>query len=239
MSDLKLGRLAPTKPFGVMELGAYSNGRLPDPPAAIASPGVDDWQMFSNDKYGDCTMAGAAHLIMAWDAAFKVNDPVPSDSTVVETYLGLTNGADTGLNEHNVLETWRTSGLFGNKIAAYAPVNPRNLVELHQAIAFYGACYLGIMCPASAQTDFANNMPWAYDPASPIDGGHCIIAVGYTKYSLLCVSWGKLVEVTYPFLAHFLEESWCVISQELVEAKEDYLGLDLATLTADLNRIAA
>ena len=57
------------------------------------------------------------------------------------------------------------------------------------------------------------------------------------KYAVLCVSWGALVEVTYPFLANYLEEAWCVIGQELADAKKDGLGIDLATLQADLKKL--
>ena len=101
-------------------------------------------------------------------------------------------------------------------------------------MAFYGGAYLGIQCPASAQQQFAAGQPWSYVPDSPIEGGHCIVAVGYNATAVLCVSWGAVVEVTYPFLSHFLEETWCIVSNELVERKGDTLGLDLTSLEADL-----
>ncbi|HUY25412.1 MAG TPA: hypothetical protein VMV09_08950, partial [Candidatus Saccharimonadales bacterium] len=124
-----------------------------------------------NDQFGDCTMAGVAHLIAAWDADVNEPDPIPDAQEVVATYFELSGGQDTGLNEANVLQAWRSQGLFGRKIAAYAPVDPRNIVELHQAVAFYGGCYLGIQCPQSAQQQFASGQPWTYDPSSPIEGG--------------------------------------------------------------------
>ena len=237
MTQYKLGRLAPTRPFGVAELGTYAMGKLPGPPAQVKPP-VAQWGMDGNDQFGDCTIAGVDHLLAAWNAEFGEKDARPTQSTIVETYFSLTGGADAGLNEHAVLETWRTKGLFGNKIAAYAPINTRNIVEIHQAIALYGAAYLGIMLPQSAQEDFAAGKPWTYDPSSPIEGGHCIDAVGYDATGIQCVSWGAVVTVTYPFLAHFLEEAWCVIGHELVEAKKDALGIDLATLTRDLNQLS-
>lgn len=233
MSDLKLGRLAATRPFGLSDLSVYAKSKLPKPPASVTAP-VAQWNMDMNDSLGDCTVAGVDHLIAAWNIEFGETDPRPDDETIEATYFSLTGGADAGCNEANVLKAWQTEGLFGNKIAAYAPVNPKNLVELHQVIAFYGGAYLGIACPASAQEDFAAGKPWAYDPYSPIEGGHCIVAVGYSSSTVQCVSWGSLVEVSYPFLAHYLEEAWCVVSNELVEKGADALGLDLAALKADL-----
>ena len=234
MSQLKYGRLAATRPFGLSDLSTYASGKLPKPPTSVDAPNGVNWGMDDNDQFGDCTIAGVDHLIAAWSADLNEPEARPSNDEISQTYFNLTGGQDTGLNEANVLSTWQSSGLFGNTIAAYAPINPRNLVELHQAIAFYRGAYLGIDCPQSAQTDFANGQPWTYDPSSPIEGGHCIVAVGYTPTAVLCVSWGAVVEVTYPFLAHFLEEAWCVLGQEIVARNGDGLGIDLASLRADL-----
>lgn len=238
MSRYKLGCLPATKPFGVADLAVYAKGRLPEPPPSVDAPAVADWGMDGNDQYGDCTIAGVDHLIAAWDVTYNGPDSRPVNSTIVETYFSLTNGQDSGLNENTVLETWRTQGLFGNKIAAYAPVNPTSIVDIHQAVAFYGAAYLGIAIPESAQEDFQNNAPWTVHRRSPIEGGHCIVCVGYDAQGLLCVSWGRLVQVTYPFVQKYFQEAWAIVSNQLIEANGDS-GLDLNTLTADLNGLAA
>jgi hypothetical protein len=189
--------------------------------------------MDGNDQYGDCTMAGVAHLIAAWDVEVTEDDLVPSSDEVVKEYFSLTGGQDSGLNEANVLQTWHRSGLFGHKIEAYAPVSPSNLVEIQQTIAYYGGAYFGIQCPQSAQEQFQNGQPWTYVPGSPIEGGHCIDGLGYTPSGLLCATWGGIALVTWQFLAHFLEEVWAIISPEFVAAGKGPL-LDLATLEADL-----
>lgn len=229
----QLGRLPATRPHGLSTLATYATGKLPKPPAAIAVP-TFQIGMDCNDSIGDCTIAGVDHLIGAWDAEVSVSDPRPDDDEIQATYFKLTGGQDSGLNEADVLKAWSTSGLFGNTIAGYAPVEPTDVVGLHQAIAFYGGAYLGIACPESAQTDFQNGQPWTYDPSSPIEGGHCIVALGYDSGAVYCATWGGIAPVTYPFLAHFLEETWAVLSQEFVEAKGDSLNIDLATLQADL-----
>jgi len=230
---MKLGRLAATRPHGLKDLAVYAQGKLPAPPDTVPAP-VVDWRMDLNDTYGICTIAGVDHLIAAWDEEVKENDPRPNDSELLSTYMDLTGGADTGLNEALVLQQWQSKGLFGTKIAGYAPVHPQDIVALHQAIAFYGGAYLGIMCPESCKRQAVGNQPWTYVPNSPIEGGHCIVAVGYDQFSVKCVSWGKLVDVSYGFLAHYLEEAWAILGQEMVEAKGDALGIDLVTLQADL-----
>jgi hypothetical protein len=228
----KLGRLPATRPFGVSDLSVYAVGRLPAPPTEVAVPKAT-FPMDGNDQYGDCTMAGVAHLISAWNAEVKEKEAIPSSKAVVAEYLKLTGGQDTGLNEANVLQTWHRSGLFGHKIEAYAPVSPSNIVEIQQAIAFYGGAYLGIQCPESAQEQFAADEPWTFVKGSPVEGGHCIVALGYVPSGALCATWGGIALVTWQFLAHFLEEVWAAISPQFVAAGK-VPRLDLATLEADL-----
>ena len=234
----RLGKLAATRLVGVSTIGAYAYGRLPAPPAAVHVP-VATYPMDGNDQYGDCTWPGVAHLISAWNAEVHQNDPVPRSTSVVETYFSLTGGQDTGLNEQQVLETWRTKGLFKSKIAAYAPVNHQNIVELHQTVAYFGGAYLGIQVPESAQEQFQAGRPWTYVPGSPIEGGHCIVALGYTATALLCATWGGIAEVTYSFAAHFFDEAWAIVPEQFIKVGHDAPGIDVATLQHDLNALAA
>ena len=192
--------------------------------------------MDGDDKYGDCTMAGVAHMIEAWNTLYKRKDPCRAKE-IVERFLKLNGGkADKGLSEFGVLNLWQTSGLFGNKIAAYVPVNPTDILGMHQAIAYYGGCYLGIQCPAPAQEQFRAGKPWTYDPDSPVEG-HCIVGLGYNEKYVECATWGGIAKVTYPFFAHYLEEVWVIISQELAEAKQNDLGIALETLQEDLKKV--
>jgi hypothetical protein len=230
------GRLPATRPAALSDLSVYATGKLPTPPRTVEVP-KSPYPIDCNDKIGDCTIAGVDHLIRAWDTEFSEHDPPPIEAEIETEYFKLTGGEDTGLNEAEVLKTWQTSGLFGEKIAAYAPVNPKDLLELHQAVAFYGGCYLGIECPASAQEQFANNEPWTYT-GSEVEGGHCVVALGYgPNGGLHCATWGGIAVLEASFLAHYLDEAWVVLSHQLVEAKKDQLGLDLKTLEADLKKV--
>ncbi len=235
MTDLKLGALPPQRPYGLADLSTYHVGRCPDPPAAVSVPNVPDWRMFLNDTYGDCTVAGVAHAIMAWNAEVSAADAVPADGDVARAYFSLTGGPDAGLVEADVLQKWHTDGLFGQTIAGYAPVQPTDVAGLRQAIAFYGAAYLGVALPQSAQTQFPIRI-WTPEPGSPVVGGHCIVAVGYSSSFVECVTWGQIVHVTYPWLAAYLTEVWAAIPHQFVEKGRgpvlaiDALQADLAAL---------
>lgn len=238
---LELGKLPATRLAGVATLGEYVAGKLPRPPGSVEVPGnVTDYPMDGNDQWGDCTIAGIAHLLAAWnDLVGTTSIAVPTEAQCIALYEQLTGSSTPpgpGLNEATLLAQWRTQGLFGNQIEAYAPVDYRSIIELHQAVAFYGAAYLGIACPESAQQQFQANQPWTYVPGSPIEGGHCIVALGYTPTALLCATWGGIAEVTYPFLAHFLDEAFAIISEQYVQAKQPP-RLDLAALEQDLDNL--
>jgi hypothetical protein len=232
----RLGRLPAMRPAALSDLAVYATGKLPTPPASVPAPKAE-YPMDGNDKYGDCTMAGVAHLIAAWNAELSEQDTVPDEEEIVKEYFQLTGDKDSGLAEANVLSRWRQAGLFGEKIAGYAPVNPKDVLEIHQAIAFYGGCYFGIQCPRSAQEQFGNGEPWTYVKDSPIEGGHCIVGVGFNEHGVECATWGSIALVTYPFLAHFLDEAWVILSNELVQAKGDNLGISLTALQADLEKV--
>jgi len=194
--------------------------------------------MLDNDRLGCCTVSGVGHALMAWNFEVSENDHLPTDAEVEQTYFSLTGGADSGCVEADVLETWRTKGLFGQTIAAYAPVETNDFLGLQQAIAFYGAAYLGVALPMSAQEQFQAGQPWTVDPFSPIEGGHCIVAVGYTPEYVQCVTWGQVVNVSYPWLSSYLTECWAIISNEFVEAGHGTAaGIDLDSLRADLDSI--
>lgn len=233
MTSLCLGKLPAVRPHGLSELKVYATSKLPAPPASVEYGASLKYGMDDNDKIGDCVMAGCAHLIQAWNAEVKEKDAIPSDSAIETEYFKLTGGQDSGLNEASVLQTWHKSGLFGHKIEGYAPVDFKDITALHQTIAFYGGVMFGIACPESAQEQFGAGQPWTVVPGSPIEGGHCIVAIGYDAQYVHCVTWGAVVKVSYPFLSRYLDEAWCIISSEFVEAGKGP-ALDLASLKADL-----
>ncbi|HEX7355257.1 MAG TPA: hypothetical protein VF288_10545 [Mycobacteriales bacterium] len=232
---LMLGRLPAVRPHGLKTLSAYATKRLPAPPKAVEyGRGVTGWGMDANDRYGCCTIAGAAHLLAAWDSEVSEHDPVPNADDVIDQYLRITGGQDTGCVEADVLSLWHRSGLFGGApIAGYAPVDPRDIIAVHQAIAFYGGAYLGVTLPESAEEQFADGARWTVEPGSPVLGGHCVVAVGYDSLGLSCVTWGKVARVTYPWLSAYMDECWAIVPHQFVEAARGP-ALDLESLEADL-----
>jgi hypothetical protein len=190
-----------------------------------------------NATYGCCTIDGVVHLKEAWHAKYDLPYTPPTEQAIENVYFGLTGGPDSGLVEANVLKVWQTKGLFGSELAAYAPVPPTDLLGIHQAIAFYDGAYLGITCGRPQQEQFTRGEPWKYTGAEEEDG-HCVVALGYNENGeLLVATWGGIATLTAGFLAHNLQEVWCLISGILLARKADSLGLDIAALRSDLTLV--
>ena len=235
--DYKYGKLPARRLYGVDYAPTYVAGKLPPVPAHyMQAPSIPQakWGMFLNDTYGDCAVAGAEHLQMAWNTEVSENDPIWSDAATKATYFGLTGGSDSGLVLADLLHSWQTNARwFGNTLDAYVPLDHTKLESVLQAVYFWGGAYLGIAVPQSMQMQFQQGLPITYVPGSGIEGGHCIIAVGYDQQYVYIVTWGRLVPCSYHFLANYLDEVWAAIPNQYVEAKRGPT-MDLATLRADL-----
>jgi hypothetical protein len=180
---------------------------------------------------------------VAWSAI--ANEPwiYPGDAAVEKEYFSLTGGQDTGLVISQFLETWRTTGIFGQTIPAYAPVHVANTTAIKQAVEWFGSCRIGVNLPAAAETQFnaptpSSAMPWWTLTGTPADddilGGHNVEIVGFDPQGVILVTWGKLVNATWAWIARYTEEAWVVIPPEFVKRGGDARGINLAQLQADL-----
>jgi hypothetical protein len=232
----KTGRLAATRPGALKDLAVYATGVIPRPPARVATPDVA-LPIDGNDKYGNCTLAGLDHVTRVCRHLYGATGRLPSESEIDGKYLQLSPG-DEGLNEADLLKLWATKGLglFGGQPKAYAPVPPKDSLQIMQSIAFYGTCYFGVVVGAPQQEQFAAGKPWEWVEGQEEDG-HCIVGIGYDGGGVYSATWGGIAYTPWGFLAHSLDEAWCIITHQLYEAKKDTLGLDLTSLEADLARI--
>lgn len=234
----RLGKLDPQFPAAVKSLHYYITQPLPPAPASVdyAKAVVEGFPMDGNDEYGDCTMAAAAHLIQAWNAETGIRMPVPTEPDVVAQYLKLSGGQDTGLVESQVLQGWLSTGLWDNKIVAYAPVNVHSLDSIKQAVAYFGGVYVGVQVPENAKTQFERRHPWALEEGwqgRRIEGGHAIPILGYDDQYMYCVTWGAVHPMSWDWWSVYGDEAWVVLSQEFDQAGK-FNGIDVAALRADI-----
>jgi len=241
-SRYRLGLIHEYGPPKTADLAAYATAPLPPPAAEVAVPSVPGgFPMADNDRLGDCTIAGGpVHADQVWRALTQMPYSYPGDAAVQDAYFGLTGGPDTGLPLSTVCEAWR-KGLLGSTIDAYAPVNPKDLTAVKQAVEWFGACYVGVNLPAVAQQQFDPNGEGTWeltgtDADYQIEGGHCVLLVGYAS-NLVAVTWGSTVFITPQWWYTYGQSAFALIPVEFEEHGGDTRGIPIAHLVADLNRV--
>jgi hypothetical protein len=152
--------------------------------------------MDGNDTYGDCTIAGAAHLIENW--SYNETPPSPrvfSTTDCTNDYFALTGGQDNGLDLLTVLQAWQGNGLaYGgtvaanrwlvgigralhlkcggpsseDKIAAYTALKAGNQLEAQQAVWLFGGAYIGLELPDFAVQGDMLSTPWVVPPGGAV-----------------------------------------------------------------------
>ncbi len=215
--------------------------RLPNAPEVLhAYKKVDRWPLDGNAHYGDCTMAAAAHAIHFWNILTHQSNPVPLTSMIVDEYLKLTRGADmAGLIQSEVLKKWHRTGLWGNRILGYTPINVHDIGLIKQATYLYGLVYAGVQLTKSADQQWKQKQPWSlvrdWKKDVPL-GGHAVPIVGYDRTGFYVVTWGTVQKMTYEWWHTYGEEAWAVFPAQLEEAGgADHLTL--LQLRADLKLV--
>lgn len=212
---------------------------LTEPEAAVAYAGT-----LGNATAGDCTIAGVGHLIERWSAS--VGPAVAfTDAQALAIYSQLegydpaTGQPDDGLVETDVLDAWQRSGLYGNTLAGYSTVDPRDANHIRQTIWVYGGIYLGLDLPQSADQQTDAGQPWTVPLWSPILGGHCVVGLEYDANYLYVGTWGRRQPVAWDFVLRYFDAAYAPANAAWVgpDGKTPG-GLTLADLTGDLPFVA-
>ena len=221
-------------------LSSYINGPVYQAPRSFDySNRVKQYPMALNYTYGDCTIAGVIHMLQLAYAEIGEIFEYPGDDAVKQEYFKLTGGADAGLVEHDVLRTWMTDGLFGNKISAYAPVNIKSEEEMAAAIYLFGSVYLGVELPPDAEAQFENHQPWHIDgQAEQPTGGHCVVATGCNRFGIDIITWGETESMTWDWWNIYGSEAWVVIPEVFIELDHGPVwDIDILALQKDLQNL--
>jgi hypothetical protein len=203
---------------------------------------VTDWPVYGNDQYGDCVWAMIGHQIEAWTryasgTAVEVTvDQLLAGYTAVTGFNPNDPSTDQGTVIADALEYWRTTGIAGHHILAYAQV--KDPAKIQAAMNAFGSLAIGISFPSSAMDQFNAGEPWTVVAASPIDGGHAVHA-GYDDIGTFrVVTWGKVQDGDTAWWAQYVDEVWVVVTREWLDATGHApSGVDLAGLAADFTAL--
>ena len=242
----KLGKLPVRTDVRTLALARYlDRTKLPDPPATFdEAANVHDWPMYRNDRIGDCTVAAAAHMIEAWTGTHGA--PVELPEQVVLDAFDHVKIADPFTGEEgavvlDVLKLWRDPGIGDHRIGAFARLPAHDHALVQTAAWLFGGLYLGVQLPETAQQQ--ETWDWTGQlngPARPGSwGGHAVDVVRYDAGALTVVTWGSLKRLTWEFWDRYVDEAYCILSQDFLDGDRAPNGFDLDALKADLALITA
>jgi hypothetical protein len=265
---VKFGKSPANIPSNLKMLTSHFREVLPDPPETVTwSKGVTSFGEMLNDKLGDCTCAAVGHMFQIftlnesreWTATdndvlhlyetadgYDPNAPLvnPTGQEGADGYdpnAALVNPTDQGGNCGDVLNYITKNPFMGWTLVGYGLVNWTHTKAVKQAIWKFGAVYLGINLPKSAQ----NQAVWdivdeslSGDSAPNSWGGHCIVAVDFDADYVTVITWGMLQKMTWAFWNAYVDEAYAVFASAwIMHDHVNPLGFSKASLEDNMKTI--
>jgi len=193
-------------------------------PASVDYSSIPSIGMLGNDQYGDCVEAASGHVVEQQTFIGQGTELQVTTAEALAAYSRITgfNPSDPNSDQGTILQDGlndlRKVGFSGHTIAAFAQIDVHNLADVKLAVAEFGAVDIGFSFPASAMDQFNAGKPWDVVSGSPIEGGHCVLVVGYDSNYLYVYTWGAIQKMTYAFWAKYVSEAWCLIDSDWVNA---------------------
>lgn len=250
---MKYGRRAPVNKPALQFASFRRTGAMipPHPSSEDYLATLAHWNMLGNDRAGDCvavTWANFRRLMTRYGGA----ESYPTQNQVWEFYRtqnpnfdpagdpkvnGPGSPEDQGMDIQTALEyLTKHGGPDGVKPVAFAKVDYTNRDELEAALAIFGGVWVGVNVIEANMTEFDQGKPWDYIVGSAVDGGHSVLAGGYTP-NVRFITWARETEFTDSYRTHLFEEAWAVIWPEHLSTAQFQAGVDVSALAADYQAI--
>ena len=220
---LQMARYLPKIPTPMLKVDHYSR--------------LTDIGMMGNDRYGDCTVAAAGHMVQSWSTfAGYVTKTIP-DSDILSAYNVL-SPKDEGCYMLDVLNYWRKTGIGGDNIESFVEVAAADVTQAMLAIEYFGSCYIGMALP-----DTNTFGPWDVTkpqwPANPYNG-HAVCLLGYDDPNDIfkVATWGQVWDMSFDWFQKYCDEAYAVLNDLSLNSRGlTAEGFDLATLQEDLKHL--
>ena len=230
----KMGRNRPIANGPRLSLKNYlMRTGLPTPPSSCDYTGAAAAELaniYGNDTYGDCVIAGMGHIegVLTANAG---NAFMLGDEEIIWLY-GKIGGyvpgdpsTDQGCDEETALNFWQQKGL-GNqkhKIKGYLAVNAEDIAEVRLALYLFENLMFGMELPDAWISPFPSESGFTWDVAGAPDqnNGHCVISGAYSPDAVTIATWGMLGYMTNAAVAEYAANSeggqlFTVLSQDAI-----------------------
>jgi hypothetical protein len=203
------------------------------PPVVRLHELITNLRQYGNDRWGNCVIATAAHMLNCWSSNESDCDFGLTDSDVIA--LSREMGALNGYNILDRLKWWRRQSMWNNYSWAYARFNASDPAMMEIAVHVFGAADIGLnMCRAWQHEDiWTTDNDSAHRPGTW--GGHSVPVVGYDADFYYILTWGRVQRIYRNALGRYCDEAYVIINPEWFKRDgRTPTGLDLERLHADL-----
>lgn len=198
-------------------------------------------RMYLNDRYGDCVIAGKAHMLGVWSAN---DDDSPgivlaTDQEILAQYKSVCGPNDQGCIITSVLDYMKAQGMVCGgqryKIDGYVAVDWTSPDVVKTVQYLFAASPIGINLPqawtTSAIWDVTNTR---------IVGGHDVTVIDYDENGVYVASWGRIYLITWRAFTStkWIEEMYAILGPLWYGAnKRTITGFDASSLANDLVKL--
>jgi hypothetical protein len=247
-TKIKLGKQPARTDPRTLKFSKYLPSSAPASPQKINWLKPITWQMYGNDTLGDCVEAAAGHMINIWQSWTAPTTQQPTSAQIIEAYSGDTGyipgdpNTDRGTDMLSFLNYWRKTGVAGLKIAAYVALDTGDLEQMRQAVYLFGAAFIGLQMPISAQGAESWEVPPSFTGTGAPGswGGHCVPVGAFNEFKgpanrNTVVTWGQTLPMADGFYPAYSDEGYAVLSDQWIEANAKAPNsFNLAALQADI-----
>jgi hypothetical protein len=252
-TSLKYGKLPPEYHRDTLKMSDFlpSVAVMPPPPAkraweyAVKTP----WQMFDNDKVGNCVIAATLHWIMAATANTK-KPALFTTGIALAIYSAITgydpaqtdsngnNPTDNGTAWTDMLAYWRDIGIPDtagtiHKILGWGSIG-LTLSELNQGLNVFGGLLIGTAVTKSMEDQFLAKKTWDAPFSGGVQGLHGIPRLGYGHEGESVITWGAEEQGDLNLYKNY-DEAYAVVTQDFLDTQgKSPLGFDVDALMAAL-----
>lgn len=249
--EVKLGKLGHVHDPKTMRLANFFKADISVPPTFNTDKGRKPFptNMFGNNSYGDCVIAGRANQQLRFERIEQRRTIAITDEDAISEYKRLTgcvspgDDKDTGLVMLYAMRDWRNKGWHAAgrnyKIHSYGELTPSNHQQLKQATFLLSGIQFGFNLPTAIQ----GKKDWLYNGEGGADwqagswGGHCVYGHGYTAEGVIIRTWGYDCLVNWAFVDEFCDEAWGIVDN--TDPWRIKQTIDIAKLEQELRDIGA
>lgn len=196
------------------------------------------WGMYGNDTCGDCTAAAMVHAFMEWGSYVPPIIPIDDPDGAIALY-SLTGlfvpghpETDNGARCIDVLNYCIRNAVSGNRLTAFARIDPKNHDHVEAAIRIFGGVYTGATL-RKAQED---QQVWSLrDGDQTIIGGHCFWVPATQK----AITWGEQVEFEMDWWDECVDECYALLSPQWLRGGQTPAGFPAREMAADMRYVSS